>query len=151
MMKEIFEQLEKIRKNPPKKELVVHKKPGANRADVLKIADKYGFKLSEDYLDFMEYSNGMYFFEYFDCQIYDYKEAFELSQIDDERFEKKLLLIGYFYDIDAIYMDCSDNKGEILISLEGIAEPEALNLNFNQFLQKCIDYDFKIFWDEDCI
>lgn len=151
MMREIFEQIEKIGVNSPQKKLIVHKKTGTKRANILAIANKFGFKLSEDYLAFMEYSNGMCFFEYFDCQIYDYKEAFELSKINEENFKNGLLLIGSFYDIYEIYMNCKNSDGDILVSLEGIADPVALELNFKQFMQKCIDCKFKPFWDDDCI
>lgn len=146
-MNHIFEQIENIKANPPIKDLFVYEFPGTTRKKILGAVKKFELKLPEDYICFLERSNGMSFWEYYDCQIYDIDEAIELSIIHEDRLKRKLLLIGGFYE-DSIYMDCSNGEGLILASFEGIDEPKSLGLDFKGFLQKCIDNNFRVFWDD---
>lgn len=146
-MNHIFEQIENIKANTPIKDLFVYEFPGTTRKKILGAVKKFELKLPEDYICFLERSNGMSFWEYYDCQIYDIDEAIELSIIHEDRLKRKLLLIGGFYE-DSIYMDCSNGEGLILASFEGIDEPKSLGLDFKGFLQKCIDNNFQVFWDD---
>ena len=150
-MNHIFEQIENIKANPPIKDLFVYEFPGTTRKKILEAVKKFELKLPEDYICFLERSNGMSFWEYYDCRIFDIDKAVSLSLIDDDLTQwlkkKKLLLIGSFYE-DSIYMDCSNGEGLILASFEGIDEPKSLGLDFKGFLQKCIDNNFQVFWDD---
>ena len=78
----------------------------------------------------------MYFFKYATCRIYDLATAVE-SSVDLETMDKKLLVLGYFYD-DQILMDCSSEENLMFYSLEGLEEPNPFDLSFEQFIRKCI-------------
>ncbi len=104
----------------------------------------------EDYLQFLSYSNGLYVGEYYDCMFYSLNEVIALSSTEREMQRHlcpdSLVPIAHYYG-DTIYIDCKDSRGTVYYSLEGIDDPVSFNMSFSEFLQKCIDCKFQVFWD----
>lgn len=129
---------------PLTQEIEVHPNDGLPMEQIISIQSKYDLVFSRSFMDFFEAFNGMYFFKYANCRIYDLATAVEDS-IDFETMDKKLLVLGYFYD-DQILMDCSSEENLMFYSLEGLEEPNPFDLSFEQFIRKCIEKRFEIFW-----
>lgn len=147
----IVEAINKIRQVPiytdwetPPEEIEVHPNKGLPVEQLNLVQLKYGLAFSRSFRDFFKAFNGMYFFKYATCRIYDLATAVEDS-IDFETIDKKLLVLGYFYD-DQILMDCSSEENLMFYSLEGLEEPNPFDLSFEQFIRKCIEKRFEIFW-----
>lgn len=104
----------------------------------------------KDYITFLVYSNGLYIGKFYDCNFYSLEEVLEISAIEkDMKREFKpasLVPIASYYG-DSIYMDYQDSLGTVYYSLEGIDDPVSLNLSFTDYMQKCIDCRFSVFWD----
>ena len=129
---------------PLTQEIEVHPNDGLPMEQIISIQSKYDLVFSRSFRDFFKAFNGMYFFKYANCRIYDLATAVEDS-IDFETMDKKLLVLGYFYD-DQILMDCSSEENLMFYSLEGLEKPNPFDLSFEQFIRKCIEKRFEIFW-----
>lgn len=147
-MNTIFKQLEL-----KKKELHVRFHKGVaeeeyNKA-VITIDKLTGRSLPSEYIELIGLSNGFSVTEVYDCMIYDLKLVIRLIRSDKRRGENTAketgkFYIGVFWE-DYIYID---QNNMIAISFQGIDEPVDINMTLKEFLQKNIDRNFEIFWDE---
>lgn len=108
-------------------------------------ANKIDFEIPSQYKELLLLSNGFAVLDY-NCEVYKLKESIELSMINEDRtINLRKLDIGMFWG-DSIYID---QNNMISISFQGIDDPVDINMTFKAFLQKNIDRDFEIFWDEE--
>jgi len=100
--------------------------------------------LPGDYVELLKFSNGVNFFEYSDCQIYNLQTAIELSKIDCWA-NNDILCIATCHE-DSIYLKCDGSERNIYVSEEGIEELRALNMSFKAFLEAGLISGFSYFW-----
>ena len=102
----------------------------------------------QQYKEFIEISNGLGVSECYDCRIHNLGTVADVYANGNRRYdsqcEKPLLDIGTFWE-DYLLID-QNNK--VYLSFQGIEDPVCINMTFKEFLQKCIENDFELFWDE---
>ncbi len=112
--------------------------------EIKKILKKHpDFKVSDEYLELLKFSNGISFFEYGDDCILSLQEAFEYS--DNELLDDGYLQIAT-YGEDAIYMKCDGSERNMYVSLEGFGDLIPLNMSFSAFLEASLISNFSYFW-----
>ena len=104
--------------------------------------------LPSEYKDFIKLSNGLGVTENYDCRIHNLETVAEVYANGNRRYESRtdnpLLDIGTFWE-DYLLID-QNNK--VYLSFQGIEDPVCINMTFKEFLQRCIEKDFDLFWDE---
>ena len=142
-MKDIIVQLDKIVQDSDSK-LIIHKKPGLSNCQAI-------YDWPQGYIEFLAYSNGLSVGKYGECRIFPLEKAIELTeyerQLDDSMKCRRLARIASYYD-DSIYLDYNSVEGTVYYSPEGIDEPVNMHLSFAEFLKKCLDNRFQVFWDD---
>ena len=153
-MKEVIKALVRLKRESPIvyggkggfKKLTVELHAGLSLEEIKRTSqryNRYGVRLPEDYVKLLNFSNGVYFFEHADCQIYDLKEAFTLGI--EEWKEKGHLCIGQFYE-DTIYLKCDGSSRNIFVSEEGFSELRPMNMSLRAFLDASLCSGFSYFW-----
>ena len=103
--------------------------------------------IPSEYKDFIEISNGLWVTECYDCMIYSLQDVVDVLEstikMQDSDIDKGILHIGTFWE-DALYIN-HDNI--IFLSFQGIEKAISINMSFRQFLEKCLEENFEIFWD----
>ena len=104
--------------------------------------------LPSEYKEFIKLSNGLGVTECYYCRIHNLETVAEVYANGNRRYdsqcEKPLLDIGTFWE-DYLLID-QNNK--VYLSFQGIEDPVCINMTFKEFLQRCIEKDFDLFWDE---
>ena len=105
--------------------------------------------LPQQYKEFVEISNGLGVTDCYDCRIHNLETVADVYANGNGRYDSRgenlLLDIGTFWE-DYLLID-QDNK--VYLSFQGIEDPVCVNMTFKEFLRKCTEMDFELFWDEE--
>ena len=116
--------------------------------DVLMNFERKFTMIPQQYKEFIKLSNGLGVTECYDCRIHSLETVADVYANGNGRYDSRtdnpLLDIGTFWE-DYLLID-QDNK--VYLSFQGIEDPVCINMTFKEFLQKCIENDFELFWDE---
>ena len=111
---------------------------------IKKIEKLVSWKLPDEYVEFINLSNGMGICDY-NCKIEKLDTVISIIEImKDEIEEKGCFDIGVFWEDDLFI----DQNNKIYLSFQGIDEPVCIHMTLKEFLNKNIENDFEIFWDE---
>lgn len=122
--------------------------PGISQESLDALIVPFQLVLPDSYRTLLTFSNGIYFFEYADHQIFSIQEALKLSLIGEGKEDlakKKLLRIGTCLE-DFIYMKCDGSERNIYVSEEGISDPYPVHMSFLAFLEAGLISSFSYFW-----
>lgn len=147
-MEDIIGRIEKLKecpkmvrdKNGKEFFLNVSIKKGLLKENVEERLKKRGIMIPEDLEKLYSFSNGVSFFEYFDCSVYDLDTAISLG-IRDEKY----LCIGNYFG-DNIYVNCKEKDDTVYYSLEGIEDLESTELSFKEFMRESLRGRFFDIW-----
>ena len=151
-MKKVIKAIKEIQKNRPTiyvgrgefREFTIELNPSLDIEKIKTIASKNNFILPKDYMEFLSFSNGIYFYESFDHQFYPLEEAIAYTK-EDNRIEKGYLNIATCLE-DDIYMKCDGSYLNMYISEEGISDLRPLNMTFEAFMECGLISGFAYFW-----
>ena len=143
-MIDIIDQLQQKAKTYP-----VRFRQPLDKAIIQEFEEKY-FPIPEEYKEILSECNGIFITKYADCKIVGLGDVEDSLKIDKEMgdnycFDNKSLQIGTFWE-DELYID---QNNRVYLSFQGIDDPVCLDMTLKDFLLKCIDKNFEIFWDEN--
>ena len=104
--------------------------------------------LPSEYKEFIKLSNGLGVTECYDCRIHNLETVAEVYANGNRRYDSRT--DNPFLDIGTFWEDylLIDQNNKVYLSFQGIEDPVCINMTFKEFLQKCIEMDFELFWNE---
>lgn len=151
-MQKVIKSMEKIQKMEPKIYLgkgefeifTIEFQPKIEKKKIKELAKKNALILPNDYEELLAYSNGLVFYKYADCQIYNLEKAISYTKEMSEH-GKEYLEVATCRE-DSIYMKCDGSHLNMYVSEEDIEDLRPLNMTFKSFLECGLISGFAYFW-----
>lgn len=152
-MKKVIESIKQIHIKKPVvyqgkgefRELTVNLNKGISTKEITKKLDPENIILPQDYVTLLNFSNGISFYDTFDCKIFGLEDVIDLMKYDEEWLEEKYVHIARFYE-DAIYLKCDGSERNVYVSEEGMTPLRPLNMSFKAFVDASLISGFSYFW-----
>lgn len=105
----------------------------------------FDFHIPEDYLHFMEFSNGLAYYKEGGMDIHPLKNMVDFTKANEFEQNKMLLVGSNNNSDDNICLDCSHSYGVVYINQSCTDEFKSTNMTFTSFMDtslKCSGYAF---------